>query len=76
MKGKVFMLNGEENMIHTVKDCPCCGGEADVYRENFGKTAWVQCMECGLATSKYDVDVVVDGKNGIEWAVSRWNTRC
>lgn len=59
-----------------LKDCPCCGGEAVILRENFGKTVWVQCTECGLSTSKYDLEPAVDQKNGLEWAVYRWNMRC
>ena len=72
---KVFMLNGERNMFHDIKKCPCCGGEASIFRENFGKTVWVQCTECGLSTSKYDFEPVVDNKNGLEWACGTWNRR-
>lgn len=59
-----------------IKHCPCCGGEADFFDENFGKTVWVQCTECGLSTSRYDKDFVLDNKNGEEWALWRWNMRC
>lgn len=58
-----------------LKPCPFCGGEADLFEENFGKTVWVQCTECGLSTSRYDKDAIVDNKNGEEWATSRWNRR-
>lgn len=63
------------HMIHDVKDCPCCGGEANIFREDFGKTVWIQCTECGLSTSRYDTETVLDGRNGIEWAVTTWNRR-
>lgn len=63
-------------MFFDLKGCPCCGGEADIFRKNFGKTVWVQCTECGLSTSKYDLEPIIDGKNGLEWASSRWNMRC
>ena len=59
-----------------IKRCPCCGGEADFFDENFGKTVWVQCTECGLSTSRHDKDFVLDNKNGEEWALWRWNMRC
>ena len=62
-------------MEYKIKDCPCCGGEADVFEENFGASVWVQCTECGLQTSRYDKNIVVDGRNGEEWAVCRWNSR-
>ena len=62
-------------MENKIKDCPCCGGVAETYDENFGKTVWVQCTECGLSTSRYDKDCIVDGKNGEEWAIWRWNLR-
>lgn len=62
-------------MQYKIKSCPCCGGEADLFDENFGKRVWVQCTECGLQTSRYDKDVVVDGRSGEDWAVSRWNGR-
>ena len=73
---KVFMPTTKGNMIHELKDCPCCGGESNIFHENFGKTVWVQCTECGLSTSRYGFEPVVDGKNGLEWAMSRWNMRC
>ena len=71
-----------KNMEYKIKNCPCCGGEADIFKENYflkelfkKEEVWVQCTECGLSTSRYDKDVVVDNKNGEEWAVSRWNNR-
>lgn len=62
-------------MEYKIKDCPCCGGEADLFKENFGKTVWIKCTECGLQTSRYDKDAIVNNMNGEEWAVSRWNNR-
>ena len=59
-----------------IKRCPCCGGEADLFDENFGETVWVQCTECWLSTSRYDKGFVLDNKNGEEWASWRWNMRC
>lgn len=72
---KVFMLNGGRNMLQDIKRCPCCGGEANILRENFGKTVWVQCLECGLSTSRYDLEPIIDNKNGLEWALLTWNRR-
>lgn len=62
-------------MKKNIKDCPCCGGEAEIYDENFGKTVWVQCTECGLSTSRYEKSSVVDGMDGEAWATWRWNMR-
>ena len=79
---KIFMPiidnkgKGCVQMFHDLKDCPCCGGEANIFRENFGKTVWVQCTECGLSTSKYDLEPAIYNKSGLEWATSRWNMRC
>ena len=58
-----------------LRDCPCCGGEADLFEENFGAKVWVQCTECGLQTSRYVKNEVVDNKDGEEWAILRWNNR-
>ena len=62
-------------MFYKLKDCPCCGGEAAIFRENFGKTVWVQCTECGISTSRYDFETVVDNLNGLVWAQIAWNRR-
>ena len=62
-------------MENDIKDCPCCGGYAEIFDENFGKTVWVQCTECGLSTSRYDKDSIVDGMDGEAWAKWRWNMR-
>ena len=55
--------------------CPCCGGDAEQFTEDFGKKVWVQCTVCGVQTSRYDADVVVDGKDGKAWADLAWNRR-
>lgn len=62
-------------MRDNIKCCPCCGGAAEILTENFDEKVFVQCTECGLSTSRYSVDKVVDGMNGKEWAVWRWNMR-
>ena len=62
-------------MESKIRICPCCGGEAEILNENFGEKVWVQCTECGLQTSRYNKDDVVNGMNGEEWAVFRWNRR-
>ena len=62
-------------MKNPIKNCPCCGGVAEVFNEDFGEAVWVQCTECGLSTSKYNKTFIVDGKNGEEWAIWRWNMR-
>lgn len=58
-----------------IKECPCCGGEAELFEEDFGKTVFIGCTECGLHTARYDRNSVIDGKNGEDWAVWRWNMR-
>lgn len=72
---KIFMPNIKNKISYGLKNCPCCGGEADIFRENFGATVWVQCTECGLSTSRYNFEPVIDGKNGLEWACGTWNRR-
>jgi Zn ribbon nucleic-acid-binding protein len=58
-----------------IKNCPCCGGEADIFEENFGNVVWVQCTECGLQTSRYNKEDIVSGLDGEQWALFRWNER-
>ena len=58
-----------------LKPCPFCGGEADYRTENFGARVWVQCLECGVSTSRYDTNLIVAGKGGKEWAKEAWNRR-
>ena len=58
-----------------LRECPFCGGEADYRTENFGATVWVQCLCCGAQTGRYDTNLVVDGKDGKEWAEAAWNRR-
>ncbi len=62
-------------MESKIRRCPCCGGEAEFFEENFGEKVWVQCAECGLQTSRYNKNEVVNGMNGEEWATFRWNRR-
>lgn len=61
--------------MNKLKDCPCCGGEAALLTEDFGKTVFVGCTECGLHTARYDKEYIVDGMDGEKWAVWRWNMR-
>lgn len=35
----------------------------------------MQCLECGVQTSRYDTNLVVDGKGGKDWAKEAWNRR-
>ena len=58
-----------------LKRCPCCGGDADYRTENFGATVWVMCTECGLSTSRYDTNLIIGSKGGMEWAAMTWNRR-
>lgn len=58
-----------------LEPCPFCGGEADYRTENFGARVWVQCLECGVSTSRYDTNLIVAGKGGKEWAIEAWNRR-
>ncbi len=62
-------------MLNEVKDCPCCGGYAEIFEDDSSNTVYVQCTECGLQTSKYPIDTSVDGLNGEQWALMRWNGR-
>jgi hypothetical protein len=47
-----------------LKPCPFCGGEANFLTENFGECVWVKCSVCGVQSSKYYKNAIVDGKNG------------
>ena len=58
-----------------LKPCPFCGGEADYRTENFGARVWVKCVICGVSTSRYDTNMIVDGKGGKDWATKAWNRR-
>lgn len=58
-----------------LKPCPFCGGEANFITENFGEYVWVKCSVCGVQSSKYFKNAIVDGKNGEEWAAMTWNRR-
>ena len=58
-----------------LKPCPFCGGEADYRTENFGGRIWVQCTVCGVSTSRYDANEVVDRKDGKAWATQAWQRR-
>ena len=58
-----------------LKPCPFCGGEAEYRTENFGAKIWVQCVICGISTSRYDTTMTVDGKDGKAWAKIAWHRR-
>ena len=58
-----------------LKPCPFCGGEAYYSTENFGAKVWVRCCVCGVQTSRYDTNEIVDGKDGKAWATTTWNRR-
>lgn len=67
--------NKENETDRHLLNCPCCGGEAELFYEKYSDVAWVQCTECGLSTSKYRKTFIVDDKDGEERAIMRWNTR-
>lgn len=51
-----------------LKPCPFCGGEAELWRANGERTAWVACMgRCSILVSK-------EHKTDAE-AIAAWNTR-
>ena len=59
----------------TIKDCPCCGGKPYLHHENLGRTVWVQCIECGIQTPKYDEDDIASSYSGAQKAIKTWNRR-
>ena len=74
------MVRGVDYVVGVVrmaelKPCPFCGCKADFRTENFGARVWVQCSVCGVATSRYDTNLIVCGKGGKEWAREAWNRR-
>lgn len=66
-------------MTMKLKNCPFCGGEADLSQKMFvsgdGSKTYVKCKTCG-ATSQthiaYDMD---DDKKALEAAADTWNRR-
>lgn len=61
--------------MNDLKPCPFCGGEANYLTENFGEYVWVRCGVCGVQTSKYYKNAIIDGKNGEERVTTAWNRR-
>ena len=51
-----------------LKPCPFCGGEAEIWRAQQGRTAWIGCMgRCSVLVSKeYKTDAE---------AIAAWNRR-
>jgi len=51
-----------------IKHCPFCGGQAEVYEDEYHDTTlfMVACKECGISTAGYDYE---------EDAIKDWNRR-
>lgn len=61
------------NMLHDLKKCPFCGGNA--YLCEYPYYSFIQCSRCGLVGKYYDtifLDVEIANELACEW----WNTRC
>jgi Lar family restriction alleviation protein len=54
----------------SLKPCPFCGGEAEIWRarpERPSRNAWIACMDrCAVMTKEYPTDAE---------AIAAWNTR-
>jgi hypothetical protein len=53
-----------------LKPCPCCSGVAIV--ETDGQFAWIECYDCGIRTTHYDLDWDDDA---LYQASKTWNKR-
>lgn len=51
-----------------LKPCPFCGGEAEIWRANRERSAWIACMGrcCVLVSKEYTTDAE---------AIAAWNRR-
>ena len=58
---------GKSEAEYKLLKCPCCGAGAHPKFEDFGKTFWIECDECGLQTKRYD-------SCGLD-AINAWNRR-
>ena len=58
-----------------LKECPCCGGEAeikDIKYKTMPAIAWVECKKCGLQTKTFKQSIYYCAK---EAAAEAWNER-
>ena len=56
-----------------LKDCPCCGGEAevkDIKYKSMPAITWVECKKCGLQTKTFKQSIYYCAK---EEAAEAWN---
>lgn len=58
-----------------LKECPCCGGEAevkDIKYKSMPAITWVECKKCGLQTKTFKQSIYYCAK---EAAAEAWNER-
>lgn len=58
-----------------LKECPCCGGEAevkDIKYKSMPAITWVECKKCGLQTKTFKQSIYYCAK---EEAAKVWNRR-
>lgn len=58
-----------------LKECPCCGGEAevkDIKYKTMPAITWVECKKCGLQTKTFKQSIYYCAK---EAAAEAWNER-
>ena len=58
-----------------LKECPCCGGEAevkDIKYKSMPAITWVECKKCGLQTKTFKQSIYYCAK---EEAAEAWNER-
>ena len=58
-----------------LKECPCCGGEAevkDIKYKSMPAITWVECKKCGLQTKTFKQSIYYCAT---EEAAKVWNTR-
>ena len=55
-----------------IKNCPFCGGEAELRHGSLEKTSYVRCVKCGAKTDPIDVKPILCSDDE---AIKRWNER-
>lgn len=55
-----------------LKDCPFCGGKAELYFPAMMPNAWVICSKCGISTPMQLAFSLEEAK---ERAIYSWNRR-
>lgn len=63
-----------------LKDCPFCGGRAEIKCKTFGwggncTLKYVGCTKCGCRTQEVDTTMTVGISEQLKEMIDKWNTR-